>query len=65
MARDDWQEPKNKTMWLSDLVDASEAVIVGYEKYLMDQISHQEMASLMTNLRRLVPMDLKDKLSGE
>lgn len=62
MSREDWQEPKNKTMWLSDLVDASEAVVVGYEKYLMDQISHKEMASLMTNLRRLVPMDLKDKL---
>jgi hypothetical protein len=62
MSKKGWREPKNKTEWLADLVDASEAVVIGYEMYLMDKIGHKEMAGLMTNLRHLIPMDLEDKI---
>lgn len=61
MPREGWKEPKNKTVWLSDLVDAGESAVKGYEKYLLDQISSMELAKIMTNLRNLLPMEIDDK----
>ena len=62
MPREGWKEPKNKTVWLSDLVDAGESAVKGYEKYLLDQISSMELAKIMTNLRNLLPMEIDDKI---
>ncbi len=56
-----WKEPEDKTQWLLDLIDAGEAVVVGYEKYLMNRIDHGDLAKLMSNLHSLLPMTLKDK----
>lgn len=61
MPREGWKEPKNKTVWLSDLVDAGEAAVKGYEKYLLDQINSMELAKIMTRLRSLLPMEIDDK----
>jgi hypothetical protein len=61
MAREDWKQPKNKTVWLADLVEAGEAVVKGYEKYLLNRIDYTQLAKLMTSLRNLLPMDIEDK----
>jgi hypothetical protein len=61
MARQGWKEPKNKTVWLSDLIDAGESVVKGYERYLLDQMSSMELAKIMSQLRSLLPMDIEDK----
>lgn len=61
MPKKGWKEPKNKTTWLSDLIEASEAVVKGYEKYLLNQMDYSQLARLMTNLRNLLPMDIEDK----
>ena len=60
-AKRKWKEPEDKTQWLLDLIDAGEAVVVGYEKYLMNRIDHGDLAKLMSNLHSLLPMTLKDK----
>ena len=60
MSKEGWKEPKNKTEWLSDLIEASESVVKGYEKYLLNQMSYSDLARLMTNLRNLLPMDIED-----
>lgn len=62
MPKQGWKEPKNKTVWLSDLVDAGEAVVKAYEKYLLNQIDYTGLARVMTNLRNLLPMDIDDKI---
>ena len=61
MPKEGWKQPKNKTQWLSDLIEVSEAVVKGYEKYLLNQIDYLEMAKLMKRLRDMLPMDIEDK----
>jgi hypothetical protein len=63
MAKEGWKEPKNKTVWLADLIEAGEAAVKGYEKYLLNQIDYTQLARLMTNLRNQLPMDIDDKMS--
>jgi len=48
--------------WVTDLVDAAESVVVGYEKYLLDELSYKKLAKLMAQLRSLLPMDLEKKI---
>jgi hypothetical protein len=48
--------------WVTDLVDAAESVVVGYEKYLLDELSYKQLAKLMAQLRSLLPMDLEKKI---
>ena len=48
--------------WVTDLVDAAESVVVGYEKYLLDELSSKQLAKLMAQLRSLLPMDLEKKI---
>ena len=62
MPKEGWKKPKNKTEWLSDLIEVSEAVVKGYEKYLLNQIGYLEMAKLMKRLRDQLPMDIDDKI---
>jgi hypothetical protein len=61
MPKEGWKQPKNKTQWLSDLIEVSEAAVKGYEKYLLNQIDYLEMAKLMKRLRDMLPMDIEDK----
>ena len=48
-----------KNEWVIKLVDASQKVVEGYEYYLMDEISHRELANRMTKLRDLLPDGFK------
>jgi hypothetical protein len=57
--------PKNHTdnqSWITDLVDSAESVVIGYEKYLLDELSHKQLARLMAQLRSLLPMNLEKKI---
>ncbi len=56
-----WKEPVDKTQWLLDLIDAGEAVVLGYEKYLLNRLDHNDLARIMSELHSLLPMSLKDK----
>ncbi len=60
-----WKEPEDKTQWLLDLIDAGEAAIIGYEKYLMNRLDYNQLAKLMLNLRELLPMSIEDKLDKD
>jgi len=51
-----WKEPDDKTQWLLDLIDLGESVVIGYEKFLLNQLSHKELARVMTAFRDLLPM---------
>ena len=60
-----WVEPEDKTQWLLDLIDAGEAVVVGYEKYLMNRLDYNQLAKLMLQMRELLPMSIEDKLDKD
>jgi hypothetical protein len=53
---------KDNQSWTSDLIDAAESVVIGYEKYLLDELSYKQLAKLMAQLRSLLPMDLEKKI---
>ena len=53
---------KDNQSWVNDLVDAAECVVVGYEKYLLDELSYKQLAKLMMQLRSLLPMELEKKI---
>ena len=52
---------ENQT-WVTDLVDVAESVVIGYEKYLLEELSYKQLAKLMAQLRSLLPMDLEKKI---
>jgi len=53
---------KENQAWITDLVDSAESVVIGYEKYLLDELSYKQLAKLMAQLRSLLPMDLEKKI---
>jgi len=53
------QNPEQK-QWVQSVVEASEAAVIGYEKYLLDLIDYRELATIMKALAGLLPMD-RDK----
>jgi hypothetical protein len=53
---------KDNQTWVFELVDAAEACVIGYEKYLKDKITSKDLAKLMKQLRNLLPMDLEGKI---
>ena len=59
--KDNWQEPKDKTQWLLDLIDMSEAAVKTYEKYLLDKADHDDLSHVLICLRKLLPMSIEDK----
>ena len=40
---------------LSELAEVVESAVVGYEKYLLDEINYNDLARIMTNLRSYIP----------
>ena len=51
--------PKKKPTqdeWLVGLVDAAETAVIGYEKYLKDELNYLELAKIMKNLRSYLPV---------
>jgi hypothetical protein len=61
----DWQEPTDKTQWLLDLIDMSEAAVKTYEKYLLDEVDHDRLSFVMSQLRKLLPMSIEDKYKND
>jgi len=57
----EWVEPEDKVKWLLDIIEAGEAVVKAYEKYLLNKIDHIELAKVMTILHDLLPMSIDDK----
>jgi len=53
---------RDNQTWVTDLVDSAESVVIGYEKYLLDELSSKQLAKLMAQLRSLLPMDLEKKI---
>ena len=49
--------------WVNNLVEAAEAVVIGYEKYLMDKLNYRDLAVIMKQLRNLLPMEQETKQS--
>ena len=42
--------------WVSDLVELAESAVVGYEKYLKDELNYRELARIMKRLRGHLPI---------
>ena len=57
----DWEDPKDKTQWLIDLIDMGEAVVKTYERYLLDEVDHESLSAVMRRFRKLLPMSIEDK----
>jgi hypothetical protein len=53
---------KDNQSWVTDLVDAAESVVIGYEKYLLEELSYKQLAKLMAQLRSLLPMGLEKRI---
>jgi hypothetical protein len=41
---------------LEDVVEVSKSAVIGYEKYLLDEINYNDLARIMANLRTCLPM---------
>ena len=46
----------NQDEWVNDLVEVAEAAVVGYEKYLKDELNYRELARIMKQLRGHLPI---------
>ena len=51
--------------YLDELINASQAAVIGYEKYLMDRLDYKELAAIMGKLRDLLPFDNYDRESED
>tara|TARA_Y100000310_G_scaffold13488_2_gene13708 strand:+ start:241 stop:483 length:243 start_codon:yes stop_codon:yes gene_type:complete len=61
----EWVEPEDKVKWLLDIIEAGEAVVKAYERYLLNKIDHIELAKVMTILHDLLPMSIDDDYDYE
>jgi hypothetical protein len=43
--------------WLNELVEAAECAVIGYEKYLKDELNYAELAKIMKVLREYLPIN--------
>lgn len=43
--------------WISELVDAGEKVVLGYEKYLLDEITYKQLAKIILKLRAVLSLN--------
>ena len=55
--------PEDHEEWLADLIEIGESVVIAYEKYLLDEINHQDLARVVKSLRENLPMKKKRPLS--
>ena len=46
--------------WMNELIESAEAVVVGYEKYLNDELNHVELAKIMKVLRSYLPIGVSE-----
>lgn len=52
-------------LYLDELINAAQAAVIGYEKYLMDKLDYKELAGIMSNLKELLPFDNHDRESED
>jgi hypothetical protein len=50
-----------KDEWVIRLIDASKDVVIGYEKYLLDEIDYTDLAHLMLQLKEVLPKGCIDE----
>lgn len=51
--------------WLNEFIEAAETVVVGYEKYLKDEINYNELAKIMKILRQYLPVNMGSGMTGD
>ena len=51
--------------WLNDFVEAAETAVIGYEKYLKDEINYNELAKIMKILRQYLPIHMGSGMTGD
>jgi len=54
--RESFTYPEDTEQWLADLIEIGESVVIAYEKYLLNEIDHNELAKIMVLLRKNLPM---------
>ena len=54
--KDSFTYPEDKEKCINDLIEIGEAVVIGYEKYLLDEITYTDLAKIMLLLRENLPM---------
>ena len=50
-------------LYLDELINAAQAAVIGYEKYLLDKLDYKELAAIMSRLRDVLPFDNYDRES--
>ena len=45
---------------LDELIEVAKSAVIGYEKYLLDDLNYSNLAKIMTNLREHLPMGVTD-----
>tara|TARA_R100000458_G_C8250473_1_gene227514 strand:+ start:900 stop:1100 length:201 start_codon:yes stop_codon:yes gene_type:complete len=50
--------------WVGEFTDMAESAVVGYEKYLMNEINYRELSRIMVKLREYV-MEYRGKEKGD
>lgn len=51
--------------WLNEFVEAAETTVIGYEKYLKDELNHVELAKIMNVLRQYLPINYGSGQTGD
>ena len=54
--KDSFTYPEDKEKWLNDLIEIGESVVIGSEKYLLNEIDYKDLAKIMLLLRENLPM---------
>jgi hypothetical protein len=54
--KDSFTYPEDREKWLNDLIEIGESVVIGYEKYLLNEIDYKDLAKIMLLLRENLPM---------
>jgi hypothetical protein len=54
---------RESDLYTDELIAAAEAAVIGYEKYLLDKLDYNDLASIMTSLRVLLPFESYDRES--
>jgi len=49
---------KHSNKWSLEFIDAAKAAVIGYEKYLKDELNHIELAKIMKLLRSYIPVGM-------
>jgi len=54
---------RESDLYTDELIASAEAVVIGYEKYLLDKLDYKDLARIMTSLRVLLPFESYDRES--